>query len=127
MSWPWRNLVLPMSFHSVSMESAQQAAASSGRPPGPAAGSSGVVAQQCAQRAAAPEVEFAIALRTAGVLQPLDERAPLRCGGYAAGRGAGARPLGVLRFDRGQAQPSGWRRPALAAALPTASTPAVRA
>src|SRR3546814_3970035 len=67
------NLAFPVGFHSVSMESARQAAASAGRPPGPAAGSSGVVAQQCAQGAAAPEVEFAIALRTARVIQRSEE------------------------------------------------------
>src|SRR3546814_16929111 len=50
------NLAFPVGFHSVSMASARQAAASAGRPPGPAAGASGVVAQQCAQGAAAPEI-----------------------------------------------------------------------
>src|SRR3546814_12147840 len=108
------------------MESAQQAAASSGRPPGPAAGSSGVVAQQCAQRAAAPEVEFAIALRTAGVLQPLDERAPLRCGGYAARRGAGARPRCGIRFERGAAQTPGGARHERGAGVPTTYNPPTR-
>src|SRR3546814_6642625 len=103
-----------MSRHSVALESSQQAAASAGRPPGPAAGSSGVVAQQCARGAAAPEVEFAIALRTARVIQPLDERTPVRRRGNAAGRGAGARPRCVLRFDRGHAQPPGGRRHDLA-------------
>src|SRR3546814_7197800 len=68
------NLAFPVGFHSVSMESARQAAASAGRPPGPAAGSSGVVAQQCAQGAAAPEVEVATALRTARVIQPPEDR-----------------------------------------------------
>src|SRR3546814_17716211 len=109
---------------SLSMDTPQQASAVSCRTPGPAAESIGVGAQQCAQRAAAPEVEFAIALRTAGVLQPLDERAPLRCGGYSSGRGAGARPGCVLRFDRGHAQPSGGRRHDLAAALRKASSAA---